>query len=160
MRKMPEIEEEEIFDTWAIVELMWNGYKVTGHVRIAGRVTEENRLGVVLGRIDIPTGNAEQEEFVTQYFGGGSIYRLTPCDEATARAVAQENKSRPIEPYTLQMLLPKIEVKVQADGTETWGDYDKEEEMERVASSLWYDDEPQKVDPDDIKYDHEHDTHD
>lgn len=67
-----------IFEQWAIVELY-------GHVKLAGRVTEEDVFGRTLGRIDIPTGDGG---FVTQYFGGGSIYRLTPCSEEAARQVA------------------------------------------------------------------------
>lgn len=58
------------FETWAVVELM-------GHVRLAGRLTEENLFGSALGRIDIPVGDGT-DEFITQYFGGGSVYRITP----------------------------------------------------------------------------------
>ncbi|MFA9263108.1 MAG: hypothetical protein ACEQSB_07265, partial [Undibacterium sp.] len=64
------------FDSWAILELL-------GHVKIAGRITEEERFGVKMGRIDIPT---PADGFVTQYFGGGSVYRLTPTTETVARA--------------------------------------------------------------------------
>ena len=39
-------------ETWAIVELM-------GHVRVAGFVTEEERFGVKLGRIDIHDGEVQ-----------------------------------------------------------------------------------------------------
>ena len=46
----------EKFDQWAIVELM-------GHVKLAGRVTEEKRFGVEMGRIDIPQ---EDGAFTTQ----------------------------------------------------------------------------------------------
>lgn len=59
---------------WAIVELM-------GHVRIAGFVTEEDRFGVRMGRIDIYNG----EDCVTQFFSGGSVYRITPVEESIAR---------------------------------------------------------------------------
>jgi len=78
--------EKAPFETWAIVELM-------GHVRLAGRLTEENRFGTALGRIDIPTGG---DEFITQYFGGGSVYRITPTDEETARQVAKAARPQPI----------------------------------------------------------------
>jgi hypothetical protein len=63
---------------WAVVELM-------GHVRMAGWVSEQERFGSKLGRIEIPN---DEGSYVTQWFGGGSVYRLTACDEATARAVA------------------------------------------------------------------------
>ena len=87
----------EPFKTWAIVELM-------GHVRLAGLVSEENRFGTVMGRIDIPKS---PDTFVTQYFGGSSIYRVTPCDEATARAMRQE--SSPVQPWMLDLKEDKEE---------------------------------------------------
>ena len=34
-------------ETWAIVELM-------GHVKLAGKLSEEERFGVKMGRLDIP----------------------------------------------------------------------------------------------------------
>jgi hypothetical protein len=79
------------FDSWGIVELL-------GHVRVAGRVTEEQRFGATIGRVDIPTPDGS---FITQYFGGGSLYRLTPCSEATARAVAARNAPEPVHPYEM-----------------------------------------------------------
>ena len=79
-------------NSWAILELM-------GHVRLAGLVTEEERFGAKLGRIDIP--NAEGG-FTTQYFGGSSIYRLTPTTEDIARKVALECQPRPVHPWELR----------------------------------------------------------
>lgn len=79
------------FETWAVVELM-------GHVRLGGKVTEEERFGIKMGRIDIPC----DDTFVTQYFGGQSVYRLTPCSEEIARSVATYNK--PEVPYELRLL--------------------------------------------------------
>lgn len=76
--EQPQAEEVRVFEQWAIVELY-------GHVKMAGRVTEEDVFGKTLGRIDIPAG----ESFITQYFGGGSVYRLTPCSEEAARQVAR-----------------------------------------------------------------------
>ena len=66
------------FQQWCIVELM-------GHVCMAGLVTEEARFGTKLGRVDIPRLSGS---FSTHYFGGGSVYRLTPTTEEIARAVA------------------------------------------------------------------------
>lgn len=80
----------ESFDQWAILELM-------GHVRLAGKVTEESRFGVALGRIDIPTADG----FTTQYFGGSSIYRLTPTTEEIARGVALRNQPEPVHRWEL-----------------------------------------------------------
>lgn len=85
-----EMSEQPGFDSWAVVELM-------GHVKMAGRVTEEERFGAKMGRVDIPQGDA----FVTQYFGGGSVYRLTPCTEETARRVATLGVPKPVNVWEL-----------------------------------------------------------
>lgn len=86
----------EQFDQWAILELL-------GHVRVAGRVTEEERFGTKMGRIDIPT---EGGTFTTQYFGGGSVYRLTPTTEEIAREVARSSQPRPVAQWELRGLNP------------------------------------------------------
>lgn len=80
----------DTFDQWAILELM-------GHVRLAGKVTEEEHFGAKLGRIDIPNG----EGFTTQWFSGGSIYRLTPTTEEIARGVALRNQPEPVHRWEL-----------------------------------------------------------
>lgn len=81
----------EAFDSWAIVELM-------GHVKVAGRVTEEERFGAKMGRIDIPNPAGG---FATQYFGGSSVYRMTPVSEEAARAVALRNQPEPVHRWEL-----------------------------------------------------------
>jgi hypothetical protein len=80
----------ESFEQWAILELM-------GHVRLAGKVTEEEHFGAKLGRIDIPNADG----FTTQYFTGGSIYRLTPTTEEIARGVALRNQPEPVHRWEL-----------------------------------------------------------
>jgi hypothetical protein len=84
------------FDQWAILELM-------GHVRVAGRVTEEERFGCRMGRIDIPTADGG---FVTQWFGGSSVYRLTPTTEEIARTVATNCNPAPVGTWELTRVLP------------------------------------------------------
>jgi hypothetical protein len=81
---------------WAILELM-------GHVRLAGRISEETRFGVALGRIDIPKDLAG-DEFTTQFFSGSSIYRLTPTTEAIARSIAKANQPAPVRRWELPQL--------------------------------------------------------
>jgi hypothetical protein len=116
-------------ETWAIVELM-------GHVRLAGRLTEEEKFGAKMGRLDIPAGHGctgisagwcpvcgdcvckdeldkndeacplhsessrhgevQGEKFVTQYFGGGSVYRITFVTEEVARHVAKSASPAPV----------------------------------------------------------------
>lgn len=81
----------ERFESWAIVELL-------GHVRMAGRVTEEELFGSKIGRVDCPTPDGG---YATVYFGGGSVYRLSPCTEAVARAVAQVSRPEPVHRWEL-----------------------------------------------------------
>ncbi len=76
--------------TWAKVELM-------GHVTIAGRLTEEEKFGSKIGRIDIP----HEGGFVTQYFGGSSVYRITLVSEEAARLIASRSTTQPISSWDL-----------------------------------------------------------
>lgn len=99
--------DETRFEQWAICELV-------GHVRLAGRLTEETLFGATLGRIDIPTDDGE---FLTQYFGGRSVYRITPVSEEAARQVARSARPAPI--YRLEL----TEGKQERD----WIDMDEEE---------------------------------
>lgn len=85
------------FEGWAIVELM-------GHLRRAGRVSEVEQFGTKLLRIDVPVG---PEEFVTEFYGGSSIYRLRPSAEDVARAVAEQiGDPRPVSPVNYRLPPP------------------------------------------------------
>lgn len=79
---------EPLPDTWAIVELM-------GHVKIAGRLTEEEKFGGKLGRLDIPNDGG----FTTQYFGAASVYRISLVTEEVARHVTKNTTSTPVSPW-------------------------------------------------------------
>ena len=83
------------FGHWAVLELL-------GHVKVAGYITEEEHFGSKLGRIDIP--GQDGGIALTQFFGGQSVYRLTPVSEATARAFAAANQSRPVTKFDLQQI--------------------------------------------------------
>ncbi len=76
---------------WAVVELL-------GHVRHAGKLSEEERFGSKLGRLDCPVAN---DKWVTIYFSGSSLYRLTLVSEEAARQVAQHNRPQPIHSYEM-----------------------------------------------------------
>lgn len=68
---------------WAILEIF-------GHRRHAGRIREEERFGAKLLRIDVPNkGDPAANGWTTHYYGGSSIFSLTPADEA---AVMRANK--------------------------------------------------------------------
>lgn len=87
-------------EEWAIVEIM-------GHLRRAGRISEADRFGSKLLRIDIPTG---PDEYVTEYFSGSAIYRLRPATEEVARAVgAQLGDPRPVMPVAYRLPAPEAE---------------------------------------------------
>ncbi len=100
---------------WAVLELM-------GHVRLAGKVSEEERFGSKIGRIDVP---ADGGRFVTIYFGGSSVYRMTPCDEDTARAVAARSAPAPIHPYEMPKQLQHQQSTPEGD---QWHDPEDDEE--------------------------------
>ncbi len=72
MEKQPE--------TWAICELM-------GHLTLAGRVTKPGEYGG-LWQVDIPEG----ETFRTEFFGGGSVYRIRIVSEEIARAYSHHSE--------------------------------------------------------------------
>lgn len=89
---MSENNTPEPIQTWAVVELM-------GHVKTAGRVSEEAHFGTVLLRLDIPAVNHIPEH--TEYYGGASIYRITPCTEEAARLVLERVQTMPAVPFML-----------------------------------------------------------
>jgi hypothetical protein len=84
----------ETFSNFAIVELM-------GRSVIAGLVTEAVIGGSPFIRVDVPEMNGIPA--FTKFFGQGSIYCITPCDEATARAAVEGLRSKPINLYMLNL---------------------------------------------------------
>ena len=105
------------FQEWCVVELM-------GHVRMAGLVTEVELFGSKQGRIDIPNGDG----FVTQYFNGSSLYRLTPTTEEIARAVAISNQPEPVHRWELPKQITAGETNaIDADDHDQDGDEDRDE---------------------------------
>lgn len=120
---------------WAVVELL-------GHVKMAGRLTEVERLGAKMGRLDIPQdggackkcfgggegdgpqmgdkcsdcgGSGRVTTFATQFFGGASVYRITPVTEAVARHVAKGCRPEPVSPWDFPRQI--------ADGPRTGADF-------------------------------------
>lgn len=94
--------ETPAFEAWSILELL-------GHVRLAGKVSEAELFGAKVGRIDIPIGPDETgtEQFNTQYFGGGALYRLTPTTEEIAKATAYQNRPRPVHIWAPRLSAPR-----------------------------------------------------
>lgn len=79
-------ESAEPAPEYAVVELM-------GHVRHVGRLTEVERFGTKMGRVDVPKDGKFEDGFTSFFFSGASIYRVTPCDLATV-----ERANKPLEP--------------------------------------------------------------
>lgn len=96
-----------------------------GHVRMAGRVTEEERFGAKMGRIDVPRGDG----FTTVYFTGGSIYRMTPTTEELARAVAERSQPTPVHQWELPkpVIMPPVVTHPDADPLIGYSGHDDEE---------------------------------
>lgn len=89
-------DDSTAYTGWAVVELM-------GHRRIAGHVSEAAQYGTAMIRIDVPTEDGRPP--ITQFYGGNSIYCLSPVTEDVARAVARRNQPAPVSPY--EILPPK-----------------------------------------------------
>ena len=81
------VDEPEIFDHWAIVELL-------GHRRLAARVREVQLAGAGFLRLDIPDGQ-------TQYVGPSSVYALHPVSEDIARRFMADNRPAPVQRWEL-----------------------------------------------------------
>ena len=94
-------EETHGFEGWAILELF-------GHRRLAGYVRPEEQYGQAMLRIDVHPGEAT-EAVATQWYGGASIYCLTPTTEAIARAVAKGNRPAPVQRWELPAPEPRKE---------------------------------------------------
>jgi hypothetical protein len=72
------MESGQEFDCWAIVEAM--GFK-----KYAGHVTTQELAGASFIRVDVPETSTPA---FSKLIGSGSIYMITPTDEATARKAA------------------------------------------------------------------------
>lgn len=82
-----------VFESWALVELM-------GHQRIVGKAKEEAHFGVPMLRIDVPA--TEGEDAYTKFYGGGSIYCITPITEAVAMRMLNNVRPDPVPMWDLR----------------------------------------------------------
>lgn len=89
---MSDAVEKQSFAGWAILELM-------GHRRLGGYVQQEELFGSPMCRIDVPAVGTHLAS--THFFGGQSIYCLTPTDEETARRVAAGYHPEPVSEWQL-----------------------------------------------------------
>lgn len=91
-------EEKTTFQSWCIVELF-------GHQKIAGNCSEKNIAGVNMLRVDVP--ETKNQPAFTRYFGGSAIYAINPCDENTAKIIAQELQPTAITTWNGSSFLEK-----------------------------------------------------
>lgn len=75
---------------WAIVSLM-------GHKQYAGKLSEVERFGGKLGRIDVIDG----DKFRTVEFNAGSVYSIEYVSEEAARIAARRSMPKPVESWEL-----------------------------------------------------------
>ena len=73
----PENTPENSVAEWGVVELL-------GRCVMAGLISEIEMFGGMMGHIVTPHADGKS---VVRLFNRTNIYRLTPCDEATARLV-------------------------------------------------------------------------
>ena len=69
-----------------------------GHRRLAGHVSEAQMYGSTLLRVDVPQGDGS---VATQFYGGSSIYALTPTTEEMVQRIAGTNRVAPIQRWEL-----------------------------------------------------------
>ena len=85
---------QQTYEGWAVLELM-------GHRERPGYVKEVEIAGGKMLRIDIPVSkdDAGNDVTVTEFYGAGAIYCMTPCSEEIARGrVTPYNDPRPVRP--------------------------------------------------------------
>lgn len=101
--------EPKVFDeTWAILELL-------GRHVIAGRISSVAAFGTELCRVDVPP--VDGIPGYTKFFGGGSIYAVTPTDEESALHAVRSLRVRPIEPWVIPARQLPASVEYDEDGT-------------------------------------------
>lgn len=91
----------------------WARVEIFGHRIHFGRVTEADRFGAKMLRLDQPT--ADPEVFETLFYGGSSIFSLTPLTEAECRRLAE--RFAPV-PYRRASALPAPASKYDLDAEE------------------------------------------
>jgi hypothetical protein len=91
---------------WSIVELL-------GRRRVAGLVSEVERFGTKMLRIDIPKPG--DGFLMTQFYAGAALYCVTPTTEKTARAVAALGAREPATRWELPSRSDEPEDEIEAE---------------------------------------------
>lgn len=77
--------------SWACVEIF-------GHRKHYGRISQVEQFGTKMLRVDVPQGQCADDKFETFYYGGASIFSITPMTEEAARKWAEYYAPTPVEP--------------------------------------------------------------
>lgn len=90
------LESGPVAQQWACVEIF-------GHRKHYGRISEVEKFGAKMLRVDVPTAAAapllgEPEKWETFVYGGGAIFSVTPMTEEAARKWADNERPRPYQP--------------------------------------------------------------
>ena len=101
------------FCEWAIVDVM-------GHQRYIGRVTEQVIAGCGFVRVDVP--NEDGSMNFSKLIGTGSIYAITPIDEAMALAMVGQSNQAPLSRYELRQLVKPSKALMTRDPDEDYDD--------------------------------------
>ena len=100
---------------WAILELM-------GHRRLAGWVSEQEIGGARMLRIDVFDESVEDrlKSRITQFYGGASVYALTPASERVCRRMGETlgAAARPVSEFDLRLPELTSDRKIEWAGAE------------------------------------------
>lgn len=84
--------EKAVFEGWGIIEIM-------GHNTIAGYISEVSMYGVAMMRVDVPA--CGDQSAYTKYYGGSSIYGITPTTQEIATEAAERLRIRPVSEWLI-----------------------------------------------------------
>lgn len=93
-------EAKTTFEAWCLVELF-------GHIKIAGKCTEQYLVGTHMLRVDVP--ETTNKPAFTRIFGHAAIYSINPIDESIARQLAESYSPTAFSTYELKPLIAKMQ---------------------------------------------------
>lgn len=92
MHNQDQNSQSQAYEGYAIVELM-------GRNVIAGHVSEQTMYGAAFLRVDVPATN--DQPAYTKFFGGSSIYAVTPTTAEIATKAAGKLAVRPVSEWVV-----------------------------------------------------------
>lgn len=85
----------DTFDQWCILELF-------GHVKMAGKVSEQAIGGGSFIRVDVP--NPDGTIAFTRFYGPSAIYSIQPVEEKVAVSIAKNLARPPVSLWEMRTL--------------------------------------------------------